>query len=91
MRPEDLSKEVAVKITLGHLLLAWEVLSDKFSDLRSNGTLSEEEMRSIWGLADLLEKALIDNGIAGRSQDEWISLISKAKDFIKNIPVDFLD
>jgi hypothetical protein len=66
-------------------------LSEKFSDLRSGGNLSEEEMRAIWGLADLMEKALIVNGIAGRSQEEWVSLVARAKDFIKNISVDFLD
>jgi hypothetical protein len=91
MRIEDLSKEATVKITVGHLLLAWEVLSDKFSDLRSNANLSEEEMRAIWGLADLLERTLIDNGIAGRSQEEWNSLVSSAKNFIRSVPVDFLD
>jgi len=91
MKAEDLSKETTVKITLGHLLLAWEVLSDKFSDLRSSGNLSEEEMRAIWGLADLLEKALIGNGISGRSQEEWKSLVSSATNFIRSVPVDFLD
>jgi hypothetical protein len=91
METEDLSKETTVKITLGHLLLAWEVLSDKFSDLRSCGNLSEEEMRAIWGLADLLEKTLIGNGVSGRSQEEWKSLVSRATDFIRSVPADFLN
>ncbi len=30
MEAEDFPKETSIKITLGHLLLAWEVLSDKF-------------------------------------------------------------
>ncbi|SNB85913.1 hypothetical protein SAMN02745900_04838 [Pseudomonas sp. URIL14HWK12:I8] len=32
MKTEDSPKETSIKITLGHLLLVWEVLSDKFSD-----------------------------------------------------------
>lgn len=91
MEAVEFAKEVSVKITLGHLLLAWQVMSDKFSDLRSYETLSEEERRAIWGLADLLENALVENDISGRPQVEWEALISKAKDFIKTIPIEFLD
>ena len=91
MKNEDLSKVVSVKIPLGHVLLAWETLSEKFSDLRSNDTLSEEERRAIWGLADLLENSLVENGLGGRPQAEWEALIRNSKEFIKTIPVDFLD
>lgn len=91
MDSQHLSREISIEMTLGHLLLAWEVMSDKFSDLQSYDSLSEEERRAIWGLADLLEKALIDNGISGESQAEWAALISSAKAFVKTIPVDFLD
>ena len=91
MTEKDLSKLVAVEIPLGHILLAWETLSDKFSDLRSNDALSEEERRAIWGLADVLENALIDNGLSCKPQSEWDALIESSKKFIKNIPVDFLD
>jgi hypothetical protein len=88
---EDFSREVSVPITLGHVLLAWEVMSSKFSDLRSNESLSEEERRAIWGLADLLEKVLVEHGITGRPQAEWETLISKANAYIQTVPVDFLD
>ena len=91
MEAEDFSKEISIKITLGHLLLAWEVLSDKFSDLQSHGSLSEEERRAIWGLADLLENSLAENGVTGRPQAEWEALINKAKEYMKTVPVDFLE
>jgi hypothetical protein len=91
MSDEDFSREVSVRITLGHLLLAWEVMSSKFSDLGANESLSEEERRAVWGLADLLEKALVEHGITGRPQVEWETLIFKANAYIKNVPVDFLD
>ena len=91
MKDEDLSKMVSIQVPLGHLLLAWETLSNKFSDLRSNDTLSEEEKRAIWGLADLLENALVDSGIDSRQKTEWEALIDRSKEFIKKIPIDFLD
>lgn len=91
MKDDDLAKVVSVKFSLGHILLAWETLSDKFSDLRSNDALSEEEIRAIWGLADLLERALLENGFGNRPQAEWEALIENSKEFIKTVPVDFLD
>jgi hypothetical protein len=91
MKDDDLAKVVSVEISLGHILLAWETLSDKFSDLRSNDALSEAERRAIWGLADLLEKALVENGLGNRPQAEWEAHIENSKEFIKTVPVDFLD
>jgi hypothetical protein len=91
MEAEDFSKETSIKITLGHLLLAWEVLSDKFSDLQSHDNLSEEEKRAIWGLADLLENSLAESGVDGKPQAEWAELISKAKEYMKTVPADFLE
>lgn len=91
MNVEDLAKSISIRLPLGHVLLAWETLSDKFSELRSNGSLSEEERRAIWGLADLLEKTLVEHGLGARSQAEWDVLIQSSKEFIKTIPVDFLD
>lgn len=87
---EDFSKETSIKISLGHLLLAWEVMSNKFSDLQSYSSLSEEERKAIWGLADLLENSLLENGVDGKPPAEWEALINKAKEFMKTVPVDFL-
>ncbi len=91
MDAEDFSKEASIKIPLGHLLLAWEVTSDKFSDLQPYDSLSNEEKRAIWGLADLLEKSLIENGVTETPKPEWEALINRAKEFMKKVPVDFLD
>jgi hypothetical protein len=87
----DFSKRTFVQIPLGHLLLAWDVLSEKFSDLHSNDSLSEEEKRAIWGLVDLLENTLVANGVTSRSQAEWSLLIDQAKQYMKTLPVDFLE
>ncbi|HIQ41742.1 MAG TPA: hypothetical protein EYH47_03245 [Pseudomonas oleovorans] len=91
MEAEDFPKETSIKITLGHLLLAWEVLSNKFSDLQSDDSLSDEERRAIWGLADLLENSLAENGVNGKPQAEWAVLISKTKEYMNSVPVDFLE
>ena len=91
MDTEDFSKEASIKIPLGHLLLAWEVISDKFSDLQPYDSLSNEEKRAIWGLADLLEKSLIENGVTETPKAEWEALINRAKEFMKTVAVDFLD
>jgi hypothetical protein len=91
MKDEDFFKVVSVKITLGHLLLVWDIMSNKFSDLKSNEYLSEDDKKAIWGLTDLLENSLIANDITNMPQAEWESLVAKAKEFIRTISVDFLD
>lgn len=92
MEPEDLSKEVSLKITVGHLFLAWETLSAKFSEhLQWSDDFSEDEKRAIWGLQDILERALVENGLGNMPRDEWEALYSRAREFAVNIPVDCLD
>jgi hypothetical protein len=91
MNTENLSKIVDIQMPLGHILLAWQTLSDKFADLKSNETLSKEEKRAIWGLADLLETSLIENGISNLPREKWEALIKSSKEFIKTVPVDFLN
>lgn len=91
MTNEELSKVVSIEMPLGHVLLAWETLSGKFSDLQSNEALSEEERIALWGLADVLERVLVANAIGKMPQPQWRALIEESKEFIKTIPVDFLD
>lgn len=87
----DLTREISIKISLGHLILAWETMSSKLSDLNSNTNLSPEEKKAIWALADLLESSLVDNGVSAMHKDEWSALIAKATQFIKAMPADFLE
>lgn len=91
MDAEDFSKEAWIKISLGHLLVAWDVVTEKFSDLHAYDGLKSEEVRAIWGLADLLEKSLIENGVTERHKAEWETLIGNAKKFMRTVPVDFLN
>ena len=92
MGAEDLSREISRKITVGHLFLAWETLSSKFSErLQWDDDFSEDEKRAIWGLEDILERALVENGLGNMPRDEWEAFYSRARAFAVNNPVDCLD
>lgn len=91
MSDEDLSKQTSVRLPLGHLLIVWSVLSDKLAGPPFNDQFTAEERRAIWGLQDLCEKVLIKNGITSKPAKEWDQLIVKATEFVKTIPVEFLD
>lgn len=85
----DFEKTVSVDITLGHAIFVWETLSDKFSNLRANDNLSEEERKAIWELTDLIEETLLANGIQGSA--EWQNLVAQAKIYMSNLSVGFVD
>ena len=91
MKDEDLSRQVSIRIPIGHVLMAWQTLTEKCSDLRSNDALSDAERRAIWGLADLLERTLAAHGIESRPQPEWEALIERAAAYMQHVPVDGLD
>lgn len=91
MPGDELSAEATIKISLGHLLMVWDVLSNKLSGPPLNDEFTEEEKRTIWALEDLCERALVKNGFTGRHPVEWQELVSRAREFIKTVPIDFLD
>ena len=78
MTPPDFSREIQLKLSLAHALLAWETLSGKFSALHLYDELSEAERRAIWKLADALESLLVGNGILALPPDEWQKLLEDA-------------
>lgn len=84
-------KSVNIPITLGHALFVWETLDKHFSNLNDNPNLSENEKKAIWGLADLIEKTLINHGITG-NLDIYQTLVKQAELHLQNnIQVDFVD
>ena len=91
MSVEDLKKEATIKLPVGHLLIVWNILSDKLSGAPLNDEFTEEEKRAIWALEDLCEKELTNIEIAEKSDEEWNHLLEQATEFIKTIPVEFLD
>jgi len=91
MKNKDLAKTVALDISIGHLLVVWDVLANNSKALPFVESLGDEEKRAIWALQDRCEKCLTDNGIRARPQAEWNSLIESARVHCKKIPVEFLE
>ncbi len=75
----------------GHLLLVWEVLSNKISCKPINKQFSEIERRAIWALEDLFENTLVENGCGAMPKEDWDALIEKAGEYVKSLPVEFLN
>ena len=91
MSKEELDKTATINLPIGHLLVVWDVLSNKLSDSPYKDEFAEAEKRAIWALEDLCEIELVRNGFSGRSEKEWEALMAKATDFVKTIPAEFLD
>ena len=91
MTADDLAKEVAIKLSVGHLLAIWHVLSSKVSGTPFLEGLSAEEKRTLWALEDLCERGLVENGVNSRPEGEWNKLVETAMEHVKSIPVEFLD
>jgi len=91
MSVEDLKKEVTIKLPIGHLLIVWDILSNKLSGAPLNDEFTEEEKRAIWALEDLCEEELINSEITEKPEKEWNHLLEQATKFVKTIPADFLD
>ena len=91
MSKENLDKKVSIELTTGHLVFLWNFISDKLSGSPLNEEFTEEEKRAIWGLADLCEQELINNEIKAMPEPEWESLIERAKEHVKSLPVEYLD
>lgn len=90
MSNEDLTRKANIELSIGHLLVIWDVLSTKLSESGCLNAVTEEEKRAIWTLEDRCEEVLLQHGITGRPQIEWDALIDEARAYVKSLPVDFL-
>jgi hypothetical protein len=90
MANRDLTKEAKLKMSVGHLIAAWDIFSNKLSGTDFLNSLSEDEKRAIWALEDLFERTLLENGVSGRPAPEWDRLVQAAKLHVRTLPVDFL-
>ena len=86
----DPNQEIETKISLGHVVVMWEILSEKLSGTPIIDEFTEDEKRAIWALEDLYERTLVNKGCTQKS-DDWAELLTKSREFIKTIPTDFLD
>ncbi len=91
MDNKELRKLTTLHLPAGHLLIVWDVLSNKLSQTPYKDEFSEEEKMAIWALEDLCENELVRNGFGARPEDEWNTLMNQAAEFVKTIPVEFLD
>lgn len=90
MADEDLIKEAPLKMSIGHLIAAWDIFSNKLSGTDFLNSLSEDEKRALWALEDLFERVLLENGVSSRPAPEWDRLVQAAKLHVRTIPVDYL-
>jgi len=87
----DLTVEVPLSLSLGELLLIWDVVSEKLPGSPSFEALGDEERRAIWRLQDSAERLLANNGIAECPREELAKLLQAAKAHVMSLPVDFED
>lgn len=91
MANENFASEAPLKLTVGHLLVVWDILAKKLSGTPFMASLSEDEKRAVWALEDLCERSLLENGISTCPELEWNALVGAAKEYVRSIPVDYLD
>ena len=91
MENDNLTGSASLTLSLGHMLVVWDILANKLSGTPFIESLSEGEKRAIWALQDFCERCLVKNGISSRPKPEWDALVDAAKEHVRSIPVDFLD
>ena len=91
MDTKGLNTQATLHLPIGHLLVVWDVLSNRLSDTNYKDEFTEEEKRAIWALEDLCEQELAKKGFGCRPEEEWNRLMAEATEFVKSIPVEFVD
>jgi hypothetical protein len=91
MDKTGLNKQATLNLPVGHLLVVWDVLSNRLPETPYKKEFSEEEKRAIWALEDLCERELARQGFGARPKEEWDQLMGQATEFVKTIPAEFLD
>lgn len=92
MKPDhSMQHTVNVELSLGHVLMLCQTLSDRLSALREYETWTEEERRAVWALQDTLNRALARLGYDVMSSEEWDSLLAQAQKHMYDIHVECLD
>ena len=91
MATQILTKEIALRLSVGHLLFVWEILANKLSGTPPFDALDQDEKRALWALQDLCEQALVEHGVSSFPDSEWNRLVQEAKAHVRTIPVEFLE
>ena len=69
MADQNFDKEVSINLPIGHLIVLWDIVSNKLSDAILKDELTEEERRAVWSLEDLCEKSLVQHGYGVKSSE----------------------
>jgi len=88
---QDLSKAAVLSTSIGHLLVVWDILSNKLAGTPFVDALSDEEKRAFWALEDLCERGLVEGGVTPLPEPEWNSLVETAREFMKTVHVEYMD
>jgi hypothetical protein len=91
MTTEALTTEVPLKISVGHLLLVWDILANRLAGLPVLETLGDEEQRAMAALQDLCENTLQANGFAARPKADWDRLLRAARAHVRGISIEYDD
>ncbi|WP_226705214.1 hypothetical protein [Microbulbifer elongatus] len=83
------NNEISIKLTEGHLIVLWDLLSSKLAGKPLNVEFSKVEKRVIWALADLCEVELERLGWS-EYPEEWEATVRKARMYCQDLPADFL-
>lgn len=90
MTGENFDKKTSIELTVGHLLVLWNIAANRLSELHIAEKFTAEEKRAIWVFEDLCEQELINQRIEGRPAQEWDALIKRALEYVQSLPVEFL-
>ena len=88
---DALAETVSVEMSVGHLVVIWDILARRLSDPAGNATFSDDEKRAIWAMEDLVENTVMAKVVDARPDLDWDDLIACATTYIRTLPVDFLD
>ena len=83
MTKNKLLKRTNIKLSAGHLLVIWDVLSNKLSGSDFMGGLDKEEKRALWALQDMCERSLIKVEVSELPESEWNALVASAREHIR--------
>ena len=88
---KELDNKISTELTLGHLLVLWDILANKVTGDELRKKFNDAELRAIWSFQDKCEETLVLSRVTSMPETEWNELMQKALIHTKTLPVEFLD
>lgn len=86
-----LKKESQLTVSLGLMLVLWDVLTNRLAGSAALAALNPNERRALWVLEDLCEAAIAEKGVRPLPADQWEQLMTLAREHVRKLPVEFSD